>query len=633
MPVKVRCESCSTTLNVPDKAAGKTIACPKCQGKIKVPGGATAGGAGKSKTAPARKQVNPEDALQKLRFDELEMEHEEEQICPYCAAEMQYDDEGELEPVCAKCGMNIETGQMDAKEKKRRSRKGPPTEEYWGKVWSESLNFLKQYPGLGLRTGTYVGLFLVITTLASYMVSFCVGGPTKTFWGVFSFITMLGIPGWYSVLCRKIVSTTLLKEELQTDRIFFDMFESMSSGMRMLMWPLIVMLPLLPILLPILLFLSTVAAVLGGPIGFLGGFMGFSYAICIWMLPIAVCHFTAKYTYKGWILWELLKLMGKNGAGAAYWVLASLVMMLPVAVIAVPTFVLLGDANLFYAPVLVGEQKFSRLVPKEEQQQAVAAEENPAAAKKPARIEYERFDPDPPATKDIAGVGVNGVIALWLMNLLELGQEPSGFWYYIVKGALNVSMAFLIYMPLCIMLGFSLVFAMKANAVFAYYFQPSLGLVQRMQPLTPATFWVRFLSYQVDNLLIPFSCFLVTANPQAMMAAWALNGIGLVVFLFNPGLIGIYINLLVLYYNWMYWVVQEASPIKSTLGQDGFGLIVLPEDSEAPITYKQANTRFVLRLLSQLLFGLPFLMALTNPERRALHDKLSKTRVVWKGDR
>jgi uncharacterized RDD family membrane protein YckC len=98
-------------------------------------------------------------------------------------------------------------------------------------------------------------------------------------------------------------------------------------------------------------------------------------------------------------------------------------------------------------------------------------------------------------------------------------------------------------------------------------------------------------------------------------------------------LIGIYINLLVLYYNWMYWVVQEASPIKSTLGQDGFGLIVLPEDSEAPITYKQANTRFVLRLLSQLLFGLPFLMALTNPERRALHDKLSKTRVVWKGDR
>jgi uncharacterized RDD family membrane protein YckC len=632
MPIKVRCGGCETNLNVPDNAAGRTIACPKCKEKIKVPGGANAGGgksAPKKESRPAKKKPEEEGALfGGMKIDDYAMEHEEEQICPYCATEMEVDDEGDVDPVCSKCGMNIETGKMDPKEAKRRARKGPPIEEYWGKVWTESFAFLKQYPSLAIRTGMYVGLFMVLTMMSSYLVSFCVGFPTKGFWGILGFVCILGIPGWYSVLCRKIVSSTILKEEIQTDRIFFDMFEAMSAGMRMLFWPFIVMMPILPVWIIILLFVSTVAAALGGPIGFAGAVYGLNYAVCIWFLPIAICHFTAKYTYKGWILWELLKLMGKNGGGAAYWVLVSGVIMLPIAVVAVPTLWLLGDGNVFFAETIVGEQHFRSWQEKENQQAA-----DPNAP--PKRKEYEIVPAELPATTDISGVGVSGVVTLWLLKITELSSAPSpgDFWYYIIKGPINIAFAFLIYLPICVLGGFSLVFMMKANAVFAHYFQPTLGLVQRITPLTPATFWVRFLSYTVDSLLIPFTSILVTADGKAMMVAWAMNGIGFLVFWFSPHLIPLYVQLLSFYTVWMYWVVQESSPMRSTLGQDGFGLIVVPEDSDKPMSFGQANGRFFLRVLSQALFHLPFLMSLTNPACQALHDKVTKTRVVWKGDK
>ena len=35
--VKVRCPSCSKTLNVPDKFAGKKVKCPACQGTLTIP--------------------------------------------------------------------------------------------------------------------------------------------------------------------------------------------------------------------------------------------------------------------------------------------------------------------------------------------------------------------------------------------------------------------------------------------------------------------------------------------------------------------------------------------------------------------------------------------------------------------
>lgn len=722
MPVKVRCSGCSTVLNVPDKAAGKTISCPKCKEKIKVPASGGAGGPAPKKPAEKSKPARPKDEgdiFGGMKIDDYDMDHDEEQICPYCAAEMDYDDDDELIPVCPSCGMNIETGEMDAKEKKRRARKGPPLEEYWGKAWSESWKFIMAHPGLCVRTGLYTALFSVMATTFAYLITQELRIPIVLFYAGCYFICSLGGVGWYWVLSKKIITTTVMKEELQTDRIFFDMFECMSVGLRALIWPYIVMLPLIQpffyffmYLLIVLLIATTAteetaevalalsvvpiiasiclpnpaaggwgtlallqrawsgfrfssvamvitcsisiwysgmpfdavlaklpnailhpAVTLGfasppvelqptadwtGVLGLLTAMpvfigIGLVYLMAVSFFPIAQVHFTSRYTYKGWILWELLKLLPKNMGGALYWVLVAFVISLPAIIVSGGTFLLLGSSSTYTSPLLVGNTPTPNIQLDEEK-----------------GVLFRNWEGIIQST-DFKDVGVTGKITLWLVGFMEV-TDPNSAWYYLVKGMINLSFAFMIYIPLGIFSGFGLVYAMKANAVFAEYYLPTLGLVQRVLPNTPATFWVRYLSHNVDILLYPFSGFIVTADARAITGAWVLNALGIVIFIFNPGLIGMYINIWAAYNWWMYWVIQECSPLRTTIGKDGFGLIVIQEDSEKPITFQQGNIRWFMRNISYSLLFIPFLIA-AGSEKRTMHDKVSKTRVVWKGDK
>ncbi|MCA9078927.1 MAG: RDD family protein [Planctomycetaceae bacterium] len=619
MPVKVRCSSCSAVLNAPDKARGKTIACPKCQGRIKIPAGdaPAAKQPAKPKAKPKPKH-DPDDIFGGMKIDDYDMEHDEEQICPYCAAEMEYDDEDDLIPVCANCGMNIETGEMDAREKKRRARKGPPIEEYWGTVWKESFAFVKQYPMLAVRTGLYIGIFLVISAMSTYMVSFCKGLPTKAFWAVLASVSILGVSGWYWILAKKIVFASIVREEIQSDRIFFDLFDCMSIGLRASFWPGVVLLPLLIPYFFLMIFLVILSPDIANIVASIG-----SWGICIWLFPIAMCHFTSKYTYKSWILWELLKLCPKNLAGSAYWVIVAGTVMLPIALIAGPTAYFLSDGsdmktgtNVFFSPVICGEQRFTTWS-KDADLKWVPAEEIPEV----------------PADAPFNQLGVTGKLTLAIMSVAELGNAPSSAWYALIKGPMNIMFAFMIYLPITVLAGFPLLFTMKAIGVFGYYHTPTLALVQRVKPNTPATFWVRGLSTFVDFLFMGLTPFVVTANGKALSGAWAGLGLLLTTWLFSPNMLLVVGGLYGLYIWWMYWVIQESSPMRATMGKEGFGLIVIPEDSEQPITMQTATIRWVMRTICLCLLGLPNLMILIDPRKQALHDKASKTVVVWKGDK
>ncbi|MEZ5942545.1 MAG: RDD family protein [Planctomycetaceae bacterium] len=738
MPIKVRCGGCSTVLNAPDKAAGKTLSCPKCKEKIRVPAGnSSAKPAPKAAKAPPKKRKNEDALFGGMNIDDYDMDHDEEQICPYCAAEMEYDDDDELIPVCRKCGMNIETGQMDAKEKKRRARKGPPLEEYWGNAWKESWKFVLQYPGLAVRTGLYTALFGILATTFSYLITQETRIPIILFYAACSFLFSLGTTGWYWVLSKRIISATVMKEELQTDRIFFDIFECISVGLRALFWPYIVMLPIIQpplIVFSILLLIAITAAVASasaaaamltisalpavvGTIGTLATkgfawetiFAGFNrtlrstlcgmslaailsltasgvnhylnasatapvngsrvsasvaasqhvvavvkvavgqkfqfaqskedlldllvgmpmlftlifiYACGASIFPIAQVHFTSKYTYKGWILWELLKLMPKNLGGAMYWVLIAFVVSIPAALVNVGVWCALGHPVIYRSPVIVGSAPDPDYV--KDENGIYQLDEKGNLIPDESTILKET---------DFKNTGVSGTITLWILGLADI-TDPNTYGYYLLKGIINLTFAFIIYIPVGIFSGFGLLFMMKANAEFARYYIPTLELVNRVTPNTPATFWVRYLAHNVDVLLYPFSSFIVTGSARAMWGVWALNGLGLVVFLLYWPMFKVWFILWVTYNWWMYWVIQESSPLRTTMGKDGFGLIVIPdEDPDKPITVQQANIRFFMRNMSYVIGWLPFLMMVWDKEKKTMHDKVSKTRVVWKGDK
>ncbi len=108
MPIKFKC-SCGHILKVPDKLAGKSGKCPKCQKVLKVP-------------VPKAKQPQPKQAaavaatggtapspggkLDSL-FDEAGLVQKSGPVCPKCGADIK---PGTV--VCTSCGFHLETGEQ-----------------------------------------------------------------------------------------------------------------------------------------------------------------------------------------------------------------------------------------------------------------------------------------------------------------------------------------------------------------------------------------------------------------------------------------------------------------------------------------------------------------------------------------
>lgn len=565
---KIRCTGCEKVLNVPEKAQGKVIKCPTCSTKLKVP-------AGKSAAAPKKKRsADSGDIFGDL--DDYDMEDQDSQICPYCATEMEED-----EVICSGCGMNIETGQMDAKEKKKRSRKGPDPALFYTKVWGESWSFMLQEWRLALKTGLTFAFFAVTFFVCLYMVTDYVEAlPPWVFWAGLTILTCLGGPGWYWLLALKIIRPVSLREKFRSDRLDADTFTSIASGIRAIFWPLILMLPIFGPLVIALIFAAGLSFSTGNPLPFVIT-LSVIYLPALILMPIAMVHMTARYTYKGWILWELVKIFFKNFGATIFFLIVSGVAILPVAVIALPVFVFL-------------------------------------------------FRGYTPFKSDII-LNLTGKATLWLMSVTELGNDVESTYYYLIKAMLNIMFASAVLTPLCILAGFSALYVMYANGLFGLYNKRMLDLVETIKEGTPATFWVRYLSHVIDAMLYPLASFLVTANDKALMLGWAVNGIGLVIFLFSKPMIPLYGVLWFFYMNWMYWAVQESSELRSTLGKDAFGLIVVSEDDKK-MSMKQASVRWLLRLIMDM-FPILYLTTAFHPEKRSLHDLASKTKVVWKGER
>jgi len=76
-----------------------------------------------------------------------------------------------------------------------------------------------------------------------------------------------------------------------------------------------------------------------------------------------------------------------------------------------------------------------------------------------------------------------------------------------------------------------------------------------------------------------------------------------------------------LYFCW-HWVRSG-----QTLGMRSWHVLVVGE-SNTKLNWKQASLRYVASLLSLIVFGLGFVWALFDKRNKALHDHLSKTKLI-----
>jgi len=303
------------------------------------------------------------------------------------------------------------------------------------------------------------------------------------------------------------------------------------------------------------------------------------------VLPLALVHMSMLYTYKAWILWDMIVVFCKNIGPAMFWWVLALSVFLPVMAI-LGLFVWL---MLYFMG----------------------------------------------GASEAAVMGKLGSVTAWFLTTIGETPTEGTFTYSAIRGFLGIIFFTLLISPVTFTFAFPAVFMMRANGLLAYYNKRTLDLVGQQKPDVPVGFWVRYLALVIDICLIPLTPVLVMKEKTTTMLAWLLIAICVLLFLpFSP-IVGetrlMVIGVACLYYPWMYFAVSEGTFDQATMGKQAFGVIVKSADGKQ-VTIAQATNRFFVKIVGILLAGAGCFMLLNDDKKRALHDKTAKTLVVWKGD-
>lgn len=582
-------------------------------------------GSGKRKSRPKAKKparpANPDNLYGGIDLDSAA--DADQKICPGCASPV-----GEEDAICSKCGVDVETGVLSQREKKRRSRNAPPPEEFYGEVWKNSWAFLKENTGWAIRTAlvwAITGTMVIcsVFTLAWYidgreqqlrdsgegMVEItddyvlidlnedpggdarydgtrytksavnadltlrlpgprmgAIQSPPSLFWGMILLVSVLGFGGWAWTLAVQIVKTTLNREK-EIKGFHTDLFASMAMGFRSIFWPLVLLWPFvaIPVLISQFTGNQTVAGVVWACIFFIP-FMLF--------LPSALVHLTQKYTYRAWLLDWMCKDFIKTVVPTLY--VSMLLLFLVLLVPLTSVILLLVYSDSVVASYLDMETQLLSSV-----------------------VTYEPED------------GVNF------------------FHFTFFRLPLISTLAFTFSFICFGILAFPSVFMMRVYGLFAHYFRPELSLINEQAELERVGFGPRFLASLIDSIML------------AVMAgvAWFIGGnaTGVMGYLYAMSEFTVMLSSSVMagistLALWSLYVsTWESGQNRGTPGKAALGIMVLTNDNK-PITAKQSNYRAMAGLVTALTLFAGFAMCAFHPNKSALHDILTKTKVVWRGE-
>lgn len=125
-----------------------------------------------------------------------------------------------------------------------------------------------------------------------------------------------------------------------------------------------------------------------------------------------------------------------------------------------------------------------------------------------------------------------------------------------------------------------------------------------MRKVQYAGFWVRFLAWIIDSIILGFLGVLIGFGVRDPLSAFALQS-----FLGPFYVIG-------------FWITQGATPGKMALG------LKITTDDRDPLTVGKAIVRYFGYLASVITLGIGYLMIAFTAEKRGLHDFIAGTMVI-----
>lgn len=636
MPIKVRCGDCKAVLNVSDKAAGRVVLCKNCGGKVRVPAApaegaptelmateepdetAPRGPARKKSARRAETQPAPAHAEENifggLSFDRVE--DTKRRVCPGCAKPVHLDD---IE--CPKCGVTIATGTLSERQRIRLARKGPPPEEFYRDVWGNAWKFLKLHKAYAVSTAIVWSTTLSMAVSCFYAYNWYVRTRTAELLESAKADPNVVIEGSRLIITVKEGEKARYDNKLYTNKGTYVLshpgIASMReppaifwAGMTIVFqlgfggwgWMLAVKIAELtmsgqkkikrfqvdffgnltmgfrfyfwPVVVMIpFAWIGPLLLGVGQPLA--AGIVNVVVALLpmLLFLPAAVVHMTQRYGYRAWLInWMTLDFCKTIGAS------------LYIAAMSVFLVLLIPGAAIGTAIAMQ-----NRLVPWIQSQHANAL--------------------------------------AWLAgNVQDMGTGSFRFLFY--EMPIVFTACFVVFGVIFSLIAGQAVFMMRVIGLYGVYFRPDLSLVTEFADRTPAGFGPRFLAYLVDSILLSVLCI------PAALIGWVSG------FLFSTyGLEARTQEMLQLVATgvatlgiWaFYFATAESGQARATMGKWSLGLLVLCEDDK-PMTRKQAFRRVACAFLTPLTLYIGFIMTAFRKDHHALHDLMSKTKVVWRGE-
>ncbi len=143
-----------------------------------------------------------------------------------------------------------------------------------------------------------------------------------------------------------------------------------------------------------------------------------------------------------------------------------------------------------------------------------------------------------------------------------------------------------------------------------------------------AGFWIRVVAKMIDGLIlftVTFPIGLLTAMISEGFIKDSTSGKGLAAFFILQGINMVIGFLIGLTYSASFLATKGATP-----GKMACGIRVINADGTLKISLGKAIGRGFAEILSQMILYIGYLMVAWDSEKRALHDHICNTRVIYK---